>query len=194
MNKWDIRFLDMARMVSTWSKDPSTQTGAVIATEDRKGIFIGYNGFPQKMLDLPENYENREQKYSRIVHCEMNAILVAGEKAKGSTLYTYPFASCDRCFVHMVQGGITRFVAPILPDHLQERWGASLEKVRGYAAEMNLELNEIDYPGYNSAYEKAETFDQEARAVKRGLGQDYEEVSIPVTVRGEVWPFPKTKS
>jgi deoxycytidylate deaminase len=28
--KWDIRYLELAKHGSSWSKDPSTQTGAVI--------------------------------------------------------------------------------------------------------------------------------------------------------------------
>ena len=29
-NKWSHRFLDMAALVASWSKDPSTKCGAVI--------------------------------------------------------------------------------------------------------------------------------------------------------------------
>ena len=34
MNKWDTRFLKLAKEIATWSKDPSTQVGA-IAVKDR---------------------------------------------------------------------------------------------------------------------------------------------------------------
>lgn len=141
--KWDRRFLELAELVATWSKDPSTRAGAVIVTADRKGVFIGYNGFPSPMPDVPKSYDDREEKYSRIIHCEMNALLSAGRQAEGATLYTYPLASCDRCFVHMAQAGIRRFVAPKLTGDLLVRWGASLEKTRKYALEMKLELVEV---------------------------------------------------
>jgi dCMP deaminase len=144
-DKWDHRFLRLSREVASWSKDPSTQTGAVIVTADRADIFHGYNGFPRPMFDLDHLYSNREEKYSRIIHCEMNALLKAGPMAKGATLYTYPFASCDRCFVHMAQGGITRFVAPKLTGERLARWGASLDKTRQYAREMGLELCEVEF-------------------------------------------------
>jgi len=57
--KWDIRFLDLAKLVSTWSKDPSTKIGAVITDRDNKIVSLGYNGFPKKVADddrLNEQY------------------------------------------------------------------------------------------------------------------------------------------
>ena len=50
-NKWDIRFLEMAKLVASWSKDPSTQVGA-IAVRNRTVIAQGYNGFPRGVDDL----------------------------------------------------------------------------------------------------------------------------------------------
>ena len=49
-NKWDIRFLEMAKLVASWSKDPSTQVGA-IAVRNRTVIAQGYNGFPRGVDD-----------------------------------------------------------------------------------------------------------------------------------------------
>jgi dCMP deaminase len=146
MNKWDLRFLDMARLVSTWSKDPSTKTGAVIVRPNRSVASVGFNGFPQNMPDADEHYSNREEKYSRIVHCEMNALLfVKDQDVHGYTLYTYPFISCDRCFVHMAQAGITRFVAPKATAEQLTRWGTAFERVRNYARETGVELIELDF-------------------------------------------------
>lgn len=141
--KWDLRFLEMAKLISTWSKDPSTRVGAVIA-DGKRIISTGYNGFPDIMSDLVENYNNREQKYSRIIHGEMNALLFAKQDVKDATLYTYPFISCDRCFVHMLQAGINRFVAPKPTEEQLTRWGESFKKVREYAAECHAELIELD--------------------------------------------------
>ena len=66
IDKWDSRFLELAKLVSTWSKDPSTKTGAVIVRPDRSVASIGFNGFPVKMSDHQELYDNREEKYSRL--------------------------------------------------------------------------------------------------------------------------------
>lgn len=139
---WDIRFLRLAREVSTWSKDPSTQTGAVIVRPNKTVASMGFNGFPQSMPDAEELYENREEKYSRIVHCEMNALLFAKELVAGYTLYTWPFASCDRCAVHMLQAGIVRFVYPELPAD-KERWRASLERTLMYFRECRVATREV---------------------------------------------------
>src|SRR5271157_2853870 len=95
-NKWDLRFLEMAKLVAGWSKDPSTQTGAVIVRPNRSVASVGFNGFPQKMDDRSELYTNRDEKYSRIVHCEMNALqFCQDDNVDGYTLYTHPFISCD---------------------------------------------------------------------------------------------------
>jgi dCMP deaminase len=44
--KWIVRFLDLARTVSQWSKDPSTKVGAVIADNQQRVVSLGFNGFP----------------------------------------------------------------------------------------------------------------------------------------------------
>jgi dCMP deaminase len=120
--KWDVRFIELAKHVSTWSKDPSTQTGAVIVDDRRVVIGMGYNGFARGVYDDPERYANRELKYKLIVHCERNAILFANGQCRGCTLYTYPFLSCSVCAAMVIQAGITRCVAPIIPEHLKLRW------------------------------------------------------------------------
>lgn len=141
--KWDQRFIELSKLIASWSKDPSTQTGAVIVNQDRTILAVGYNGFPKGMEDSPELYANREVKYSRIVHCEMNAVLNAKQSVEGSTLYTYPFASCDRCCVHMIQAGIKVFVFPKLPKELEERWAVSVAKTKAYIEEAGLSWREI---------------------------------------------------
>lgn len=132
----------MARLVSTWSKDPSTQTGAVI-TDDRRVVSVGFNGFPQRMPDHPELYSNREEKYSRVVHCEVNAQLFSGRPIVGCTLYTWPFASCDRCAVQMLQAGIDRFVFPEPDAEKLTRWGDAFAKTKKYLDECGVEWVEV---------------------------------------------------
>lgn len=110
--KWDKRFVELARHISTWSKDPSTQTGAVITDSYGRVISVGYNGFSKGVEDTPERLNNREIKYKIIVHCERNALLFAERSLKGCTLYTWPFMSCSTCAAMVIQAGITRCVAP----------------------------------------------------------------------------------
>lgn len=142
--KWDLRFLDAAKLVSTWSKDPSTQCGAVL-THNHSVLSVGFNGFPAGMPDEAQLYTDRNEKYSRIIHAEVNALLFVGRPLPaGSTLYTYPFTCCDRCVVQMLQAGIRRFVAPVpSPDKL-ERWGEAFERTARYIAECGGELVEYE--------------------------------------------------
>jgi dCMP deaminase len=146
LNKWDERFLRMAREVATWSKDPSTKVGCVLVSPNKKRLALGYNGFPERMEDKNEWLENREEKYSRVIHAEINAELNAGCDITGWTQYTWPFCSCDRCFVHMTQAGITRFVAPIMSPEIAARWEPVCQKTRRYAREMNLTFDELPFP------------------------------------------------
>ena len=57
-NKWDQRFIRVAREVSSWSKDPSKQIGAVIV-KDKRILATGYNGFPKGIDDSADKYNNR---------------------------------------------------------------------------------------------------------------------------------------
>jgi len=141
--KWDLRFLEMAKLVSTWSKDPSTKVGAVIVRYDRSVLSLGFNGFPRKFGDYLDLYENREEKYSRIIHAEVNALIQARGPVDGCTLYTWPFLCCDRCAVQMIQAGITRFVSVTPAEDAQKRWGKSLEKSREFFREAQVEYLEL---------------------------------------------------
>ena len=142
-DKWDLRFLGLARTVSSWSKDPSTQVGAVIVRPDKTVASVGYNGFPRNMPDFPELYANRDEKYSRIIHAEINAVLHAREQITGYTLYTYPLLPCDRCMVQMMQAGIKRIVSMQGTPQLMERWGPILEKSTKYANQGGLDITLI---------------------------------------------------
>lgn len=144
--EWDLHFLEECKLIAQMSKDPSTKTGAVIVAPDgRRRVSAGYNGFPSRMDDKPVWLNDRAEKYRRVVHCEMNAAMFAKESLQGCTLYTYPFLSCDRCFVHMVQYGITRFVGPKLPPDIAVRWGDAIDWVKNEAKTMNLEMVEYDF-------------------------------------------------
>jgi len=78
MSKWDSRFMDLARLVASWSKDPSTQVGAVIVDQDKRIVSTGFNGFPRCVNDSPVD---REVKLLRTIHAEENALLFARRDA-----------------------------------------------------------------------------------------------------------------
>ena len=142
--KWDPHWLGMAHYHSRVSKDPSTKVGAVIIRPDGTPAGLGFNGFARGMCDHDHLYEDREVKYSRIIHGEMNAILNSYGPVHDCTLYTTPFAPCDRCAVMVIQAGIRRVVAPSLPEHLVDRWGESLAKTAAFFKEAGVEFNLLD--------------------------------------------------
>lgn len=132
---WDRFFLGMAKHYSAASKDPSTQTGAVI-TRGKYPVSWGYNGFPEDISD-DDRLNDRAQKYELIVHCEMNALMLSRERVIGCTLYTAPFMSCHRCAVHMIQAGISRFVAPV---NNNPRWVESFRLTQSLIREACREI------------------------------------------------------
>lgn len=145
IGKWDRFYLAMARHVSTASKDPSTKCGAVIVRPDRTVSSIGFNGFARGIEDAEDRLNNRETKYDLIIHCEENAILNAAESVYGHTLYVYPFMTCHRCAVRVIQAGIKRVVAPICPEDKAARWGDSLVKARSLYLEAGVECVEVGF-------------------------------------------------
>ena len=100
---WHKRFFDLADLVGSWSKDPSTKVGAVIVRPDRTIASVGYNGFPRGVEDV---YTTREAKLLRTVHAEANAILAAQESLRGYTLYVTPLHPCANCAAFIIQSGI----------------------------------------------------------------------------------------
>src|SRR5438552_10625585 len=126
--KWDRRFIDLAKLVASWSKDPSTKCGAVIVRPDNTIVSTGFNGFPRGCTDRQDYYEEREMKYARVVHAELNAILHAREPLEGYTMFTTPGAigpSCDRCSAHIIQAGIKRVVHEYDDSEFAQRWSES---------------------------------------------------------------------
>ena len=124
--KWDFRFLELAKFISSWSKDPSTRVGAVL-TEDKRVVSIGFNGLPQGVEDKEEILNNRELKYEQVVHGEVNCYIFSGRtNLKGLTLYTYPFLPCSRCASIFIQAKVDRVVSLELEVKDFERWGKSI--------------------------------------------------------------------
>lgn len=140
ISKWDLRYLEMSQLVSTWSKDPSTKVGAVIVNSDNKIVSLGYNGLPQNIPDDKSILDNRYEKYKYIIHAETNAILTANTTVKGCTVYTYPFLPCTNCASMVIQAGIKRVVSFECVDN---RWKAILEDSKNLFKRANIECVEF---------------------------------------------------
>jgi len=139
--KWDKRFLELAKLVGSWSKDPSTKVGAVIVDSDNRIVSTGYNGFPRGIEDCEKKLVDREQKYAIIVHAEMNALAFANKSVKDCTLYTWPFQPCSRCAGPIIQSGIKRVVSVVQDD---ERWKKNFELARQLFDESGIILEWAD--------------------------------------------------
>jgi dCMP deaminase len=124
---WDRYFLGIAESVAKASKDPSTQTGAVIVDTKHRIVSTGYNGFPPGVAD-DSRLRDRAKKYPRIVHGEVAAVVGAQRSLTGCTLYTWPLFGCTPCAAVMLAAGIRRAVAPEIPEHLKERWESDLSR------------------------------------------------------------------
>jgi len=121
-HEWDLRFMSLARHIAGWSKDPSTKVGAVLVDNERRVLGLGYNGFPRWVKDLADRLDDRETKYSLVVHAELNAILNCAHRPVGSTLYVWPLYPCSECGKAIIQAGIARVVGLATGE---ERWQKS---------------------------------------------------------------------
>lgn len=122
--KWEYRFLIMADLVATWSKDPSTQVGAVIADSKNRVVSLGFNGLPQGLPDDPQYLNDRSLKYQMVIHAEENALLFAARSVEGCSIYiSHP--PCSSCAAKIIQSGISRVVYTAPSGSYLERWAAS---------------------------------------------------------------------
>ena len=126
-NKWDMRFLELAEHIASWSKDPSKQIGAVAVGDQRQILAQGYNGFPRGIEDSNTRYDDREEKYKLVVHAEMNVIYNAsynGVSLNGSTLYVHGLPVCSECAKGIIQVGIKNVIMreSFVPDIWLESW------------------------------------------------------------------------
>ena len=126
-SKWDIRYLELAEQVSTWSKDPSRKIGALAVGSKGQVLAQGFNGFPRGIIDSNDRYDNRDIKYKYVVHAEMNVIYNAtynGVSLDGSTLYVTGLPVCSDCAKGIIQVGIQRVVMKEqnIPTHWLDSW------------------------------------------------------------------------
>ena len=120
-------YLNLAKHISTWSKDPSTQIGAV-AVDPKGGQILaqGYNGFPRGVDDTERRLNDKNTKYKFVVHAEQNCIYNAtlnGVSLNGADLYVHGLPVCSECAKGVIQVGIKRVfichpedIAPIWED------------------------------------------------------------------------------
>ena len=111
---WDEYFMGVAMLSAARSKDPNTQVGACIVSQDNKILSMGYNGFPVGCSDdeFPWNRDGEpyDNKYFYTTHSELNAILnYRGGSLEGSKLYVTLFP-CNECAKAIIQSGIRKVI------------------------------------------------------------------------------------
>ena len=114
---WDEYFMGVAKLSGMRSKDPNSQVGACIVSQDNKILSMGYNGFPRACSDdeFPWAREGDafDTKYVYVVHSELNAILnYRGGSLEGAKLYVSMFP-CNECAKAIIQSGIKKVIYDI---------------------------------------------------------------------------------
>ena len=124
IDKWHLRFLRLAREVSSWSKDPSTKVGCVIVDQSRRVVSLGFNGLPTGMADTAARLLNRDLKLALTIHAEENALLFAGRPVHGCVAFVtrHPCASCA---AKLIQSGVGAVVYLSNLD-FDRRWAENL--------------------------------------------------------------------
>ncbi|KFA98960.1 MULTISPECIES: cytidine/deoxycytidylate deaminase family protein [Vibrio] len=123
VSKWAKRFIQMAELVGSWSKDPSTQVGAVI-TKNNRIVSVGFNGYPHGISDSAE-VDERETKYLKTLHAEENAILFAKRDLDGCEIWVTHFP-CPNCAAKIIQTGISVVHCPQQTEDFLSRWGEKI--------------------------------------------------------------------
>ena len=123
MDKWDVRFIELAEYIGSWSScyQQNRQVGAVIV-KDKRVLATGYNGAPsgvesckdkgeclRKKLNIPSGTRH-EICYA--VHAEQNAICQAakmGLSVEGATIYV-THQPCTICTKMIINAGIKKVI------------------------------------------------------------------------------------
>ncbi len=122
---WDEYFMEIAKLSARRSKDPNTQVGACIVSNDNRILSIGYNGAPNGLedKDMPWGREGEliYTKYLYVCHAELNAILnFKGNtnELKNAKIYVDMFP-CNECAKLIIQSGIKEVI--YLSDKYEEK-------------------------------------------------------------------------
>jgi len=142
---WDKRWMSMAKLVASWSKDRSRNCGAVIVDHRNVLVSIGWNGFPRGLDDEESSRHQRPAKYKWTEHAERNALYNAAAKGVatfGCIMYLpwYPCADCARA---IIQSGIYEIVC-FVPDWQDAVWAEDFAIVREMLKEAEVDVRFVE--------------------------------------------------
>lgn len=138
MNKWDKRFMNLAKHIATWSKDKRTGVGAVIVNDKKKVLSLGFNGNPRGVRDDIEEREKKPEKDYYVIHAERNALDEAETSLVGATIYC-TFFTCATCAHGIIQKGLKKVVAPE-PNWEDKRYADSQKAAMNMYKEAGVEV------------------------------------------------------
>ena len=151
---WDEYFMGVAILSGMRSKDPNSQVGCCIVSQDKKILSMGYNGFPKGCSDdtFPWDREGDplDTKYLYVAHSELNAILnYSGGSLAGAKLYVSLFP-CNECAKAIIQCGIKEVIydsdkyantpATIASKKMMEAAGVNYRQYRRSGREIKITL------------------------------------------------------
>ena len=148
---WDEYFMGIAKLSAGRSKDPSTQVGACIVSENNRVLSTGYNGapngFPDDDFPWDRTGEPIKTKYMYVCHAEANAIdNYRGNKKdlEGARIYVDLFP-CNECAKKIIQNGIKQVI------YLSDKYKGSDENT---AAKTLFDVCGVEYTEYPKEKEK----------------------------------------
>jgi dCMP deaminase len=148
-SKWDTRFLGLAAHISGWSKDPSSQVGAVI-TDGNRIVSLGYNGFAAGVQDTRARLTDRNCKLNLTIHAEENAMIFAKRDLRGCTVFvTHP--PCPRCASKLIQEEVGRIVYISPSEDFLSRWADDLKLSHEMYQEAGIEISAYEIDQINIA-------------------------------------------
>lgn len=141
------KYLAVATAVSQFSKDSSTQVGAVVIGPTGEGGPWGYNGAPRGCGadEAGDRRGERPEKYFWFSHAEANAIANAarvGYPLVGTTLVVTHFP-CMACANLIVQAGIVKVIVPHPTPEFLERWAEHVGRSQALFAECGVEVRYV---------------------------------------------------
>lgn len=144
MNKnWQNKFIELAKQVGSWSKDPSRKIGAVIVDPTKHVLGIGYNGFPTGIKDTDKRLNNKEFKRSVSLHAEESAILNARRDLTGCSIFIYGLCCCSHCASWIIQTGIKEVYYKLSERGDSEHWKDNIALAKALLKEAGVKIKEI---------------------------------------------------
>ena len=155
---WDEYFMGVALLSARRSKDPNTQVGACIVTEDKRIVGLGYNGLPRGCSDDEFPWERDGEflntKYPFVCHAELNAILNSTRSLKDCIIYVALFP-CHECSKAIIQSGIKEIVflsdkyngtdSDLASKRMLDAAGVTYRKLKPNIDKLILSFDEKDY-------------------------------------------------